>query len=314
MNRLHVSLLCLLLALATTLKAQENDTKRWMGRLPDSRLVAHLSIPATHDSGATEGGAYLHTQDLTIQQQLDAGIRGFDIRLNPINNSELGVYHGEHFMHWTWDKDVFGVFVEFLRQNPTEMLFVSLKKENGDADGETFARILSGYLNNEQYQPFIVDRFADNLTLGECRGKIVFMHRDNYMKAYPGGRCNGFADNASFVCQLIASDGNIVEAQVEDEYEYESGKQADYKAKTTLRNIRKSIKAAKKHSKKKRWHLSFASATSKQFMPHEFAESVNPSLAGSLSGRKGAFGIVLFDFAGSDDGRKLTRIIIDSNR
>src|SRR5688500_16988143 len=54
----------------------------WMGSLPDATNVAQLSIPGTHDSGArTEPvGGTAKCQNLSIADQLTAGVRYLDIR------------------------------------------------------------------------------------------------------------------------------------------------------------------------------------------------------------------------------------------
>src|SRR5687767_170537 len=67
----------------------------WMGALYDNVLVSQISIPGTHDSGARfepfPGTA--KCQNLTISQQLDAGIRFLDIRNRHIDNA-FAIHHG----------------------------------------------------------------------------------------------------------------------------------------------------------------------------------------------------------------------------
>src|SRR5512143_1380456 len=67
----------------------------WMADLADTRMIAELSIPGTHDSGArfdlTQGLA--KTQDLTIAEQLTAGVRYFDVRCRHVGDQFL-IYHG----------------------------------------------------------------------------------------------------------------------------------------------------------------------------------------------------------------------------
>ena len=51
----------------------------WMQQIEGQTPICKISIPATHDSGALLGGAALQCQDITIREQLENGIRGFDI-------------------------------------------------------------------------------------------------------------------------------------------------------------------------------------------------------------------------------------------
>ena len=67
----------------------------WMADLDDTRMVAELTIPGTHDSGArfdlAQGLA--KCQDLTIADQLAAGVRFFDLRCRHVQDQFL-IYHG----------------------------------------------------------------------------------------------------------------------------------------------------------------------------------------------------------------------------
>ena len=133
MRSILLYILCLFNTLAT-IAARDLDFNGWMGMLNDTVPFARLSIPSTHDSGATLGGFSLKTQDCSIKEQLNNGIRGFDIRLTARPEGKLGIYHDILYQEITWEDDVLPVMIEFLQQNPTEMLWVSLKKEGGDTD------------------------------------------------------------------------------------------------------------------------------------------------------------------------------------
>ena len=65
----------------------------WMGGLPDGTALGTMSIPGTHDSGAMHGGLAVQTQSLTIAEQLQAGLRYFDIRLRRTKTA-FAVHHG----------------------------------------------------------------------------------------------------------------------------------------------------------------------------------------------------------------------------
>ena len=64
------------------------DHSQWMAQLNNSRLVADLSLPGTHDACTGEGWhlasqigkSAATTQDLTIDEQLKVGVRVFDLR------------------------------------------------------------------------------------------------------------------------------------------------------------------------------------------------------------------------------------------
>ena len=82
----------------------ENDSdfeqikgQSWMSTLDSSLSLGAIAMPGTHDSGATKDLVLPGTarcQSLTIAEQLDIGVRYFDIRLRRVDG-DLHVYHGE---------------------------------------------------------------------------------------------------------------------------------------------------------------------------------------------------------------------------
>ena len=310
MTRKTLLLMACLMAFAATAFSQALNRSAWMKGLSDEIPVCRLTIPATHDSGALLGGESLQTQDITIQQQLEIGVRGFDIRLQACENGKLGVYHSVQFQEIYWETDVLPAFIDFLKKNPSEMLFVSVKKEGGES--EAYRRLAAASLNDKAIAPYVLKDFKNDLTLGEARGKILFMHRDRILKEYPGAQCYGWDDNTTCRVTLKDMKGNETQVSVEDEYGYPSGKKAAYKGRITWKNMQA---AMKNNGKQNRWYISFASATALPVAgPAAFSDVVNPMLAKQTQGLKQACGIVLVDFAGTPDARTLIDNLIHSNQ
>lgn len=309
MKRKTLLLMGCLLAFVMLASAQTLNRCAWMKGLPDDTPVSRLTLPATHDSGALLGGEALQTQDITIAEQLEAGVRGFDIRLQACENGKLGVYHSVQFQEIYWETDVLPAYIDFLKKHPSEMLFVSLKKEGGDT--EAYRRLATTSLNDKAIAPYVVNDFQNDLTLGDCRGKILFMHRDRILEEYPGAQCYGWDDNATCWVTLKDKKGNETLVSVEDEYGYKNGGKASYKGRTTWKNMKSAMKDA---GKDHRWYISFASATALPVVgPAAFSEVVNPMLVKQTQGLKQPCGIVLIDFAGTPDGRALVDNLILSN-
>jgi len=120
-----------------------NNVRGWMGKLiqikPDI-TIDKISIPGTHDSGARNGGSFVETQGWSIEQQLAAGIRFFDIRLkpHPDNTNELVVYHGVFPQYVNPDclvceyltfTQILEWMTDFLVANPTEAIIMEVKYE-----------------------------------------------------------------------------------------------------------------------------------------------------------------------------------------
>jgi 1-phosphatidylinositol phosphodiesterase len=143
----------------------------WMAGLPSALRVSELSLPGTHDSGASViGGDIVFTQSMDIGTQLDAGIRVLDIRLK-ISGNELKVYHGISGQGLEFDGDVLAKVTSFLAAHPGETVLMRIKDEGAPEDG--FDTRVIDTLN--KYSTFVYQGASDNPTLGEIRGKIVVL-------------------------------------------------------------------------------------------------------------------------------------------
>ena len=281
----------------------------WMKSLHDTLPVCKISIPGTHDSGAVKGGKMLKTQSVGISAQLQQGIRAFDIRLEK-KNGKLGVFHSRAFQDMYWEDDVLPAFIGFLQAHPSETLVVSLKKEGGES--QDYASLLSASLSAPAHQRCFVMDFRPELTLGDCRGKILFLHRDYVMDSYPGAACLNWEDDSTCLLTLRDKSGKEGCALLEDEYQYESGKGADKKIEVCIRNFDR-VSAEPAFSR--RWGITFVSATGlPSGTPKVFADKVNEPIADYLkkSGRRNC-GIAFIDFVNDRGGRRLVECLIDSN-
>ena len=317
MKRMYIGWTCIVLSLLClgimTVRAQEESSvperMDWMGALPDSLPLCKLSLPGTHDSGARYGGPALQTQEADLPAQLRQGIRAFDIRLQE-KDGKLGVFHSTAFQQMYWETDVLPAFLRFLREHPTEVLVVSLKREGGQA--EAFARLLAASLEKASNRAAFVEDFRPGLTLGDCRGKILFLHRDLCTDRYPGAACSGWADDATCVLTLLGKDGQEGFALLQDEYQYGSDREAVRKIEACIRNLEA---VAAEPAGSRRWGISFVSATGlPEGTPLAFARRVNPVLADWMEQEGGARrGIVFVDFVGQLPGQRLVSLLIDGN-
>ncbi len=281
----------------------------WMKYLPDTLPVCKISIPGTHDSGTTRGGRMLKTQAVGISAQLQQGIRAFDIRLEKKNN-KLGIFHSYAFQKIYWEDDVLPAFISFLQAHPSETLIVSLKKEGGEL--QDYASLLSASLSDPANRNYFVLDYHPELALGDCRGKILFLHRDRAMDDYPGAACIGWADNATCLLALRNKDGKEGTVLLQDEYQYESDKDAEKKIEVCINNFNKvSAEPASSH----RWGITFVSATGlPSGTPAIFADKINKPVAEYLKkADKRNCGIVFIDFIDRQGGQELVEYLIDSN-
>lgn len=147
----------------------------WMASLPDTASLAALTIPGTHDSGAIHEPAagIAKTQTLTFAEQLDAGIRYFDVRCRNFDDQFL-IYHGSIDQDQTFD-DVLAAMYAFLDAHPYEALIVSVKEELAAQGGTlTFEQLFEQYAARDPARWYLDDSIP---TLGAARGKLVLLRR-----------------------------------------------------------------------------------------------------------------------------------------
>jgi 1-phosphatidylinositol phosphodiesterase len=167
----------------------------WMGAIGDNISVAQLSIPGTHDSGArTEPiGGTAKCQNLSIAEQLSAGVRFLDIRCRHIDNA-FAIHHGAIYQNLNFN-DVLNACISFLNSNPSETIIMSVKEEHTPSNNtRSFEQTFDSYVaqNSSKW-----DLGAGIPTLGSVRGKIKLLRR--FGTGSPKGiDATAWADNTTF--------------------------------------------------------------------------------------------------------------------
>lgn len=179
---------------------QDNYQTQWMSLIPDETPLRMLTIPGTHDSGALHGTLLAQCQDMTIREQLDAGIRFLDIRCK-LEDGELKVYHGIFYQYLSLD-DVLNDCIDFLTTNPDEAIIMSMRNENDGASYDekiAFSARMDEYIVQSSDYWFLGNSMP---TLAEARSKIVLFRR--YAYSDKGiNMSSGWADNATFTIGSI---------------------------------------------------------------------------------------------------------------
>ena len=174
-------------------KTMDFKSSEWMSEIDDTKHLSQISMPGTHDSGAlySIGDLAGICQDLTIHKQLVAGARFLDLRLE-LKGNTLKVVHGIVDERNTFE-NVIKDCQEFLKENPTETIVMSIKEENVNSNGK-FAEVLEKRIKSKEDLWY----FGNDIpTLGQVRGKIVLLCR--YSNNTIGVNLfNGWLDNATF--------------------------------------------------------------------------------------------------------------------
>ncbi|UKB80072.1 phosphatidylinositol-specific phospholipase C [Chryseobacterium sp. MEBOG07] len=169
----------------------------WMSGLQDNISISKISIPGTHDSGARVDAPVVSgtakTQDLSIAEQLNAGVRFLDIRCRHIDNA-FTIHHGAIYQNLNFD-DVLNACYAFLNSHPSETIIMSVKEEY-DASNTTrsFEQTFDSYVQKNSSK---WDLGANIPTLGAVRGKIKLLRRFS-SGTTKGINASPWADNTTF--------------------------------------------------------------------------------------------------------------------
>ncbi|KAK7528836.1 phosphatidylinositol phospholipase C [Phyllosticta citriasiana] len=185
----------------------------WMKELKDSTPLSGISIPGTHNSPTYHRALpSVRCQAVSPREQLDNGVRFFDIRVQPKypndpNKDTLILVHGVFPISLTGSKTFRSLVHDveaFLQQNPSETVIISLKREGtGPAtDAQLSTIIHDHYANPEKNTNWYTEPRVPSL--GEVRGKIVLVRRfgleERVRAAHDGGwglDAENWADNTA---------------------------------------------------------------------------------------------------------------------
>ncbi|XP_045900068.1 1-phosphatidylinositol phosphodiesterase-like [Micropterus dolomieu] len=155
----------------------------WMSGIEDFRALSLLTIPGTHDSMALYGGPELECQSLSLKDQLRAGIRFLDLKVFGLGNT-LYVMHGVMYQHSTL-KDVIDTVQAFLSEFKTEAVLIRVQPESFEKT--TVNEMVQSLIGNDQR--FWVSSAMP--TMGQIRGKIVFLQMNTFTLGIPLIDTNG---------------------------------------------------------------------------------------------------------------------------
>lgn len=269
----------------------------WMGSIADYKNLASISIPGTHDSGALYEPVYgtAKCQDMTIDEQLAAGVRYLDIRCRHIDDA-FAIHHGSVYQNLNFN-DVLNSAYSFLNNNPTETILMSVKEEYDPSNNtRSFEQTFDSYIAANP-DKWCLDTNIKNL--GDVRGKIVLVRRFGASSS-KGIDCTNWADNTAFT--INNGSANL---RIQDQYVV-----PDNNAKWSV--IQYHFNEAK--SQNSSWlYINYTSGYKSIIgIPsiRTVSDSINPQLLSYFTANaKGRFGITVMDFA---DNEKCA-IIIASN-
>ncbi len=148
-----------------------------------NKYIGELFIPGTHDSGAEDMSLvssvaknFTKTQNTSIKEQLELGVRFFDIR---IHTDKFKIYHGSQDLNLTF-KEVMEDFITYIERFPSETLLVQIKHEGGSMNtSDMYDVIYKDYIAKYKYikNLHITNTIDYRPQLKDLRGKIFFIKR-----------------------------------------------------------------------------------------------------------------------------------------
>ena len=292
------------------LMAQEFDGHNWMQHLDDSRTVASLSIPGAHDAATGEGLIMTpglgKTQELTLAELWDCGVRAFDLR-PAVNGEELHIYHGPVRTKVSFGKAL-EILCDKLTEHPTEFAIV-LMREESDSENSTeralWPQAVGKAIENTGDKAAI---FSPAMKVGDARGKIIFISRNAYTGCNRGALATGWnhSQQGSLNGRITSyTDGATARLQVQDYYAPTDDTKQRAKECIALQFLDHAAIAPDDV-----WTINFLSgyngwwsgltglATSAAYKRN--AEALHPVVIDTLASKQGSTGIVMMDFAGCD--------------
>jgi len=189
--------------------------------------IHQISLPGSHDTftyGVTRIlSSWGKTQALNIEQQFDAGVRFFDLRLKYRENWPFNPYfqlnHGPLGcginMQGALDK-----LVALLKAHPGETIVISLKYEACDETQEGMTLMRNTL---DKYKDYIVDPslYDKDLRLNDCRGKMVLTQRFSAVgKTWDNGSIGIYANGDNNAVVKCGYGPNVWDYMEQDMYEF----------------------------------------------------------------------------------------------
>ncbi|OTB06428.1 hypothetical protein M426DRAFT_318842 [Hypoxylon sp. CI-4A] len=316
----------------------------WMREVRDEYPLSALSIPGTHNSPTCHVALpSVRCQAVNVRDQLENGVRFFDIRVNVSpDSSDLALVHSAFPISLTgtkYFKDMLDVIYAFLDANPSESLVMSVKREGtGKGTDQQLSKILKDRFYEDGKRWYTEPRIPK---IGEVRGKIVLLrrhHNDASLNGEWGGR--GWGLDGS-VWPDNCADGLLGSgiARIQDFYEVDQS-----------HNIQKKIDLARSHLERASepvcplpggegykegaaphpFFVNFLSASNffnANCWPEKIAAKANPAIIEYLCLRHGedgkgpaglkvgdgSTGVVVTDWVGQDGDWDLIRCVVGWN-
>ena len=212
---------CRKLELETDILEAGEGAVCWMSELADDTPLARLSIPGAHDAASatiSAWPAWTRTQEKSIAGLWNCGVRAFDLR-PALSGGQLGLYHDKYSAGLSLSEALQTLLLA-LERHPGECAIVLIRHE-AEADGndprwkDAMGSCLKGIASR-------LAPYREGITLGELRGRILVLSRQEYTDGPFGGYIRNWSSQPRLAEQKGASvvdgAGNASPLWVQDFY------------------------------------------------------------------------------------------------
>ena len=313
----------------------------WMTLLDDNTKVALLTIPGTHDAATSTCSAMGKCQTLTIPEQLECGVRAFDLRPTMDNNTTLGNIYHTILDTGVSMADAMTYFDNFLKAHPGEGIIVLMRYESerqifGSISEDYYKSAMKNFLwDNKIYQSRMA-AFNKSMTMMDLRGRILIISRNDLspVSTFETAYTQWSHSNSVGEPLYIYGTGGLGRIYVQDMYSTEqngNSSEASFLAKKKELVCKlMDITVPFKEGDQNNWVINYCSGyAGSVFNSDSYAKnaaSTNPAALEHIRANtgKGFTGIVMMDYAGTDtyevggssfnvSGKSLTEELILNN-
>lgn len=313
----------------------------WMTLLDDNTKVALLTIPGTHDAATSTCAAMGKCQTLTIPQQLECGVRAFDLRPTMDNNTTLGNIYHTILDTGVSMADAMTYFDNFLKAHPGEGIIVLMRYESerqifGSISEDNYKSAMKNFLwDNKIYQSRMA-AFNKSMTMKDLRGRILIISRNDLspVSTFETAYTQWSHSNSVGEALDIYGTGGLGRIYVQDMYstaQNGNSSEADFLAKKKELVCKlMDITVPFREGDQNNWVINYCSGYAGSALASDSyaknAASTNPAALEHIRANtgKGFTGIVMMDYAGTDtyevggssfnvSGKSLTEELILNN-
>lgn len=301
------------------------DLSNWMSKIDDETPLSALSIPGTHDSAAFKSSVpFITTQRMNTLEQLNAGIRYFDIRCGIVSDV-VQMVHGRAVLGLRFD-EMLDTMYAWLDAHPREALILQVKRDREEEDAtKTFPDLIietiapkSKYWRVQSNTP----------SIGEVRGKIQLFRRFTGRGLYAYGiNVTRWQDNPVTPFTIHTYHG--VQLTIQDHYRFATAESLPNLVTKKGGDVAFLLERAALDPSPYHWYINFTSAFEiniyYQIPPRDIAaggywifrwvEGMNVRLYGTFCTKpkgKRRYGIVAMDFP-EGPAPDLIKSVVDSN-